>query len=345
MSLTSRPYGKTAAGEEVQEFTLRNAAGIEVRCINFGCRITHLFLPSADAPCDIVLGYDELAGYEQDHAGQGAFIGRYANRIKGAAFEVDGKTYSLTQNDGTNFLHGTFAKRVFAAEGIGDNSVSFVYTSPEGEDGFPGEVWVGVTYTLTDENELLMDYRAVSTADTHLNLTNHAYYNLAGHAAGTMDGQTLQLNASTFLEVDKELIPTGRILEVAGGAFDFTTEKPINRDIANDDPLLAIGGGYDNCYIVDKQQPGELALAAIARHPASGREMHIFTTQPAIQLYSSNFLNEPFPGKGGKKLAWRDAFCLETQHYPDAPHNPDFPSTLLRAGDKYHQLTITKFTW
>lgn len=337
-------YGTTKQGEPVHQFTLKNETGMEVRCINYGCRLTHLFAPGKNgAVADVLLGYDDLAAYERDTTFQGAFIGRYANRIEGAAFSIGGKAYTLPANEGKNYLHGSFHQRVFNAEIIGNNSVTFTYESPDGEDGFPGNLWVGVTYTLTDENELILDYRAVSDADTYVNFTNHGYFNLAGTGSGDVYGHKLWLGSTSFLENNAESCPTGRILPAAGGAFDFTTEKPIGQDMGLPDPQLVLGHGYDHCFVLDKQRAGTLTPAAIVREETGGRTLHLYTTQPGVQFYTGNYLNPDVPGKGGKPLAPHSGFCLETQHFPCSPSHPEFPSTLLPAKDKFHETTILKF--
>lgn len=337
---TKKEYGTTRNGQQVFQFTLANKNGVEVRCINYGCRLTHFFAPAPNGQtADILLGYDTLQGYEADTSSHGAFIGRYANRIEGAVFTLNGKQYPLLKNDGNNYLHGSLQHRVFGAEIIGDNSISFTYISPDGEDGFPGELWVGVIYTLTDQNELVMDYRATSTAPTHVNFTNHAYFNLAGEGTGSIENQLLCLNSNTFLETGPALCPTGNVFDVAGGVFDFTNEKAIGQDIAAEDPQLKIAGGYDHAFILDKQTGRELSLAAVARDPASGRTLRVFTTQPGMQLYTGNFLNGQ-PGKGGHPYNRRNGFCLETQHHPCTPSHPEFPPTLLEKGDKLHEITL-----
>lgn len=340
---TQTLYGTTKDGKEITQFTLKNKSGLEVRCINYGCRLTHLFVPSPTGEiADILLGYDTFAEYEADPSSQGSFVGRFANRIEDANFTIGEETYQLEKTSGDNFLHGNFSHCVFDAEVIGDNSISFTYTSPDGDQGFPGELWVGVTYTLTEDDELILDYRAVSQKATHVNFTNHSYFNMAGQGSGTVEDQTLWLNSTQFLEAKPNLCPTGRILEVEGGAFDFTTEKPIGRDINADDPQLKHGGGYDHCFILQQRQPGKLSPAAIATDPKSGRIMHLYTTQPSIQVYTANG-TQIAAGKNGVAYGPRSGFCLETQHYPNSPNQPDFPTTLLRAKDKYHQITMFCF--
>lgn len=344
MAITRTHYGTLPDGRQVSQFTLRNAAGVEVRCINYGCRLTHLFVPGRKGPVDILLGFDNLEGYMQDISYQGAFVGRYANRIKNAQFKLNGKTYSLTKKSGENYLHGSFSNALFGAETVGENSLSFAYASPDGEDGFPGEMYVCVVYTLTEQNEFVMNYRARCSADTHINLTNHAYFNLAGPASGDVLAQELQLFAPCFLEPDDTFCPTGRVLPVAGTPMDFTSSKPIGRDIAASYPPLQTTGGYDHCYILQKPTPAGLSLAATAREVASGRCLQVYTTQPAVQLYTGNALVGA-PGKGGAKLARHSGFCLETQHYPCSPLHPSFPSTRLEAGQNYEEVTALVLSW
>ena len=335
-------YGTLQGGTEVRAFTMQNKNGLRVRCISYGCRVTNIWVPNPGGqPVDVVLGFDNLAGYEADATFQGTLVGRYANRIRGAGFKLGDKWYGLIQNEGDNYLHGLLHQRVFEAEVIGENSIAFTYTSPEGEEGFPGEVWLGVTYTLTEDNELVMDFRGKSTADTHLNLTNHAYFNLAGE--GDVLGHALRLNSGEFLEADSQLLPTGQTLPVEDGPFDFRREKPVGRDIASQDAQLAPVGGYDHCFVLDKNGTG-IELAAELRHPQSGRALRVFTTQPAVQLYTSNMLDVPL-GKGGAALKKYAGLCLEAQHYPDSPNHPEFPSTLVMAGEKYRQATVLHFLW
>ena len=344
MSVTKSVFGTTGDGRQVEKFVLSSENGIEIHCTNYGCRITNVLLPDKKGnKTDIVLGFNTLEEYEKDTSFQGTFVGRYANRISGGKFTLNGVETQVAQNENGNFLHGSLHKAVFDVEVIGENSISFTYTSPDGEDGFPGEVWFGVIYTLTDQSELVMDYRAVATEDTVVNLTNHSYFNLAGEGTVDLSGQTLWLGSQEFLEAGENLCPTGRRLEVAGGAFDFREEKPILRDIGAFDPQIIIGKGYDHCFIIEKLRPAALAMAAIARHPASGRTLRVFTTQPGVQLYTGNYLDGTQLGKSGKPLGKRSGFCLETQHFPDSPNQPEFPSTLLEAGQKMHEITVWQF--
>lgn len=335
-----KEYGVTKNGEEVQQFILKNKNGVEIRCINLGCRLTHFFVPAPNGEiADILLGYDTLAEYESDICSHGSFIGRYANRIENAEFTLNDVTYHLTKNSGNNFLHGNFQKKVFNAEIIGENCVTFTYISPDGEEGFPGELWVSVTYTLTEQNELSMVYEANSTADTYVNFTNHSYFNLAGEGTGPIDNQLLWLNSHSFLETKEDICPSGRILDATGGAFDFFVEKPIGRDINNNDPQLLLAGGYDHAFILEKTGNTSLSFAAAAKDPVSGRAIRVYTTQPSLQFYSANFLNNNV-GKSGHIYNKRNGFCLETQHYPCSPNHPEFPSTLLEKGAKFRKLTV-----
>jgi aldose 1-epimerase len=337
-------FGATADGRGVDQFELRNRNGVAVHCIPYGCRITNILLPSASGHSDIVLGFDDMAGYESDKTSQGAFIGRYANRIARASVEIGGREYSLLQNDGVNYLHGNLQHRIFTVEEAGENFVAFKTVSRDGEDGFPGELRIGVTYSLGDDDRFTMEYSAAADAETHLNLTNHAYFDLAGGLDETIENHLLRIESGAFLETAEDLIPTGGIIDVTGTPFDFRRQKTIGRDIGADDINLKRGRGYDHCFILAQGKPGELTLAAEACSPGGERSMRVFTTQPAIQLYTGNFLDGTERGKG-RTFSRRAAFCLETQHYPDSPHHPEFPSTLLKPGEEYHETTVLEFSF
>lgn len=342
----SSDYGYTAKGERVFSFSLKNANGMEVRCINYGCRITHVLLPGAKKkPVDVVLGFDRLASYEADDTFQGTLVGRFAGRIAGARYEQGGKKILLTRSEGTSYEHGSMHRTVFEPEIVGENSVLFTADSRDKEDGFPGEVQVSVTYTLNDNNELSMDYRAVPKAATHINLTNHTYFNLGGPTSESVLNQALWLNSDAFLEIDDKMIPTGRILPVEGGAFDFRREKLIGRDRRAADPQLQLAGGYDHCFVLNKSLPDTLTMAAAVRDPASKRAMRVYTTQPAVVFYTANFLDGKTKGKGGRVMMPGGALCLETQHYPDTPNHPNFPTTLVMGREKYHHSTVYVFEW
>lgn len=333
-------YGFTKDGQEIFQFTLKNKNNVEVRCINLGCRLTNFFAPAPNGEVvDILLGFDSLADYEADKAGHGAFIGRYANRIENAQFTIGEVTYPLTKNSGNNFLHGSFQHKVFDAEIIGENAITFTYTSPDGEDGFPGELWVAVTYSLSDQNELIMTYQAISSADTYFNFTNHGYFNIAGEGTGSVEDQVVWINSKSFLEVNDTLCPTGRVLDSMGGAFDFYKEKIIGKDINNDDPQLKLAGGYDHAFVLEKDPAAKLSLAAAAKDPVSGRALRVYTTQPAVHFYTANSLNNK-NGKNGHSYGGRSGFCFETEHYPSSPTHPEFPSTFFEKGQKARFLTV-----
>jgi len=336
-------FGLTSEGFGVNMIELSNSNGLVVKCIPYGCCITNIMLPSPQGPADIVLGFDELSGYEADKTGQGAFIGRYANRIKDASVRIAGKDYALMKNEGESYLHGLLQHRLFTVAGSCEKFVKFETVSKDGEEGFPGELEITVTYSLGDDNRLTMDYFARTNADTHINLTNHAYFDLACGRDETIEKHLLRIASDAFLETSEDLIPTGKKIGVEGTPFDFREKKPIGRDIGADDINLKIGRGYDHCFVLNGK-PGELSLAAEAISPDGARSMKVFTTQPAIQLYTGNFLDGTITGKG-RRFNRRSAFCLETQHYPDTPHHPDFPSTLLKPGEEFHETTALEFSF
>ncbi|MDR1516288.1 MAG: galactose mutarotase [Synergistaceae bacterium] len=338
--MARRHFGVTADGHDVDQFELTNKNGAVVRCLSYGCRVTNILLPSPSGHSDIVLGFDTIEEYEADDTAQGAFIGRYAGRIKGAFVTIGGRGYRLLENDGGNYLHGSLQKRVFTAEAETAKSVTFKTVSRDGEDGFPGTLRITVKYTLDDDNRFTMEYFAETDADTHINLTNHAYFNLAG--AGTIENHLLRIESGSFLETAEDLTPTGRIIDVTGTPFDFRREKAIGRDIDADEINLKYGRGYDHCFLVTRGEPGEMPLAAEACSPDRKRTLKVFTTQPAIQLYTGNFLDGTAKGKG-RTFKRRAAFCLETQHCPDSPNHPHFPSTLLARGEKFYESTILEF--
>lgn len=341
----SKPFGVTKSGEKVNEYIISNPGGLEVHVLNYGCVIKNILVPTKKGPVDVVIGHDTLADYENDFNSQsstccGAFVGRYANRIENAVFSVGGRAYHLEANNGKNHLHGTFPRKIYEVKSFGD-TLLLEAESPDGEDGFPGNLKISVRYILTEDNTLRMDYRVSSDADTVLNLTNHTYFNLDGE--GDVLNQKLKLYASRYLEGNNETCPTGRILPVAGTPMDFTRAKPIGRDIQAEYSQLQMCGGYDHNFILDKE-PGMLALAAVARSEKTGITMETYTTQPGVQLYTSNSLqNDTRPGKTGGIYGRYQGFCLETQHYPCTPSHPEFPSVELRPGEEYHETTIYKF--
>ncbi|MDR1136736.1 MAG: galactose mutarotase [Synergistaceae bacterium] len=340
--MSRKYFGATADGRDIYQLELRNRNGVIVKCVNFGCRLTNILLPSVSGHSDIILGFDDLTGYEADNSSQGAFIGRYANRIKDAEVSVAGHRYALMKNDGNNYLHGKLQNHAFSVEKELENSVTFKAVSPAGEEGFPGELKITVKYFLDDDDKFTMEYFAGTDADTYINLTNHAYFDLSDGMDETIENHLLRIESGAILETGEDLIPTGRVIETAGTPFDFTRQKTIGRDISADDINLKTGRGYDHCFLLEPREDSEPALAAEACAPGGERSIRIFTTQPAIQLYTGNFLDGTLSGKG-RVFNRRAAFCLETQHYPDSPHHPEFPTTLLKPGEEFHETTVLQF--
>jgi aldose 1-epimerase len=339
-------FGKTPDGKEVDLFSLKNLHGLVARIMTYGGLITELHVPDKDGrTADVVLGFSDLASYLKGHPHFGCITGRVANRISNASFALDGKVYSLARNSGSNHIHGgskALDKRVWEAEATQTPrgpALVLRYSSPDGEEGYPGNLDLTVTYTLTDDDELRIDYEAVTDQATPVNLTNHSYFNLAGAGKGDVLGHEMMICAGRYTPTDKDLIPTGEISPVEGTALDFRKPTPIGARIA---AFAAAPGGYDHNYCLDSQD-GSLALAARVREPGSGRVMEVYTTQPAVQLYTGNHLNVP-AGKGGLAYKKYGGFCLETQHYPDAVNHPDFPSVILRPGETYRQSTVFKFS-
>jgi len=345
----SAAFGTTADGKAIEIFTLRNAKGVEARVMNYGGIIVSLKTPDrAGKLDDIVLGFDSLAPYLKGTPYFGAIIGRYGNRIGHARFALDGKTYELAKNDGPNHLHGGvrgFDKVVWAAEPFEratERGLVLKYTSPDGEEGYPGTVAATVTYTLNDANELAVDYAATTDKPTPVNLTQHSYFNLAGAGSGDILGHQLMIAASNVTPVDSTLIPTGLLAPVAGTPFDFRTPTAIGARINVADVQLKNGKGYDHNWVLDRKGAG-LELAAKVTEPTSGRTLEVRTTEPGLQFYSGNFLDGTIKGKGGRVYGHRSGFCLETQHYPDSPNQPSFPSTILRPGQEYRTHTVFAF--
>ncbi len=348
-NLSSADFGTTPEGETVRIHTLTNSAGLEVRVITYGGIIVSLRTPDRDGNFDdIVLGFDSLEGYLAKHPYFGTLVGRYANRISNGRFTLDGVEYKLARNNGDNHIHGGikgFDKVVWRDRPLeDDNGVGIVleYTSADGEEGYPGKLDVQVTYTLNGNNELVCDYRATTDRATPINLTQHSYFNLAGQGTGNVLRHILELNAAAFTPNDAELIPTGEIRPVEGTPFDFRTEMPIGARINSQDEQIQLGGGYDHNFVVNQTGEGP-SLAARVREPMSGRVMEVHTTEPGVQLYTGNFLDGTLTGKGGRVYQHRFGFCLETQHYPDSPNRPEFPSTILRPSETYESRTVFKF--
>ena len=349
--ITRAAFGN-ADGQPVETFTLRNAAGIEMRVISLGGIITHLKTPDrSGAMGDIVLGFDGIDGYLGQHPYFGAIIGRYGNRIGRARFTIDGTPYQLAANNGPNHLHGGmkgFDKVVWNAEpsvSADGQRVTFTRTSPDGEEGYPGALLVKVTYTLTDRNELAIDYEATTDKPTHVNLTHHSYFNLAGHNSGDILGHEMMIEADRYTPVDETLIPTGELASVANTPFDFRQPAAIGARI-NGRPegprhqQLTFGQGYDHNWVVNGS-----AFRRVARvhEPKTGRTLEVATTEPGLQFYSGNFLDGSITGKEGAVYGHRTGFCLETQHFPDSPNKPSFPTTLLKPGETYRSRTVYTF--
>ena len=343
-------FGKTADGTDVYLYTLTNKRGAEVSITTYGARVVTLKVPDRDGKIgDVVLGYDNLDGYLKDTAYFGAVPGRYANRIAHGKFVLDGKTYSLPLNDGPNSLHGGtqgFDKRVWSAKDVSTpaaEALELTYLSRDGEEGYPGNLTAHVTYTLTENNELRIEYSATTDKDTIVNLTNHSYFNLAGEGNGDILDEVLMINADNITPIDSTFIPTGEIQSVAGTPFDFRKPTPIGARINDDNEQLKFGRGYDHNFVLNRDDKKGLLLAARVYDKKSGRELEVWTTQPGVQFYSGNFLDGSIHGKGGVAYGHRFGFCLETQHYPDSPNHPNFPSTELKPGQRYHGVTVFKF--
>lgn len=350
VSITSEPWGSTADGTEVVRYTMANANGMRVSIITYGGIIQSLQVPDTEGrSANVVLGYDNLADYLARNPFFGATIGRYANRIANGSFTLDGTTYQLNRNDGPNTLHGGpqgFDKKVWRAFPFAERGRAGVvlrYRSVAGEMGFPGTLDVQVTYTLTRRNQLRMDYEASTDAPTVVNLTNHAYFNLEGEGTGSTYDHLLRIDASAYTPVDDELIPTGEIAPVAGTPFDFNTATPIGARIRDDDPQLAFARGYDHNWVLEESDGSTMRRAARAVDPDSGRVLVVSTTEPGLQFYSGNFLNGSIYGTSGQAYRQGDAFTLETQHFPDSPNQPSFPSTVLRPGEEFSSSTIYRF--
>jgi aldose 1-epimerase len=340
----------TANGKPIEIFTLRNANGIEMRVTNYGGIITSLRTPDRNGTmADIVLGFDSLDGYTGDPPPPyfGAIIGRYGNRIANGRFTLDGRTYTLAANNPPNALHGGlkgFDKVVWTAEPFEnetDRGVRLRYTSVAGEEGYPGTLEAVVSYTLTDANELIIEYNATTDRATPVNLTQHSYFNLAGAGSGTILEHVMLIAASSYTPVDSTLIPTGEIASVEGTPFDFRTPTAIGARIDANDVQLKNGSGYDHNFVLDRAGDG-LSLAARVTDPSSGRTLEVRTTEPGVQFYTGNFLDGTITGIGGV-YGHRAGFCVETQHFPDSPNEPGFPSTVLRPGEEYRSRTVFAF--
>jgi aldose 1-epimerase len=343
--VNSRRFGVTPSGEAVDLYTLTNSKGMEAAISTYGGVVVSLKVPDRNGTLgDVVLGFDNLEGYVKPGTYFGAIIGRYGNRIANGRFTLDGVAYTLAKNNGENSLHGGrqgFDKRLWTATHSTGQSVELTYLSKDGEEGFPGNLSTTVTYTLTDNNELRIDYSATTDKDTVVNLTNHSYFNLAGQGEGDVLGHRVTIRADRFTPVNKTLIPTGELRSVEGTPLDFRQPHTIGERIDSADEQLALGGGYDHNFVINRTASG-LELAATVSEPKTGRVLEVLTTEPGVQFYTANSLATT--GKGGKVYSRRSAFCLETEHYPDSPNQPDFPSVVLKPGGHYQTTTVYRFS-
>lgn len=342
-SVTQQKYGN-ADGKDITQYTLKNAAGVEVKIINYGGTITNVLVPDSSGNFgDVALGFDSMEGYlQKKNPFFGCITGRYANRIAKGKFSIDGKAYQLPVNDGANTLHGGisgFNRKFWDAEVLpGDSGVKFTYLSKDGEEGFPGNCAVEVKYALSQNNELKIEYKATTDKPTAVNITNHSYWNLSAGKDSTILGHEMFINADKFVGVNNELIPTSELPEVKGTAMDFTVPATVGTDIAK------VAGGYDHTYVLNKKNTAEPELAVAVRDPNSGRYMEVYTTEPGVQFYSGNFLDGSLTGKSGIKYVKHAGLALEAQHFPDSPNQPSFPNTILRPGETFSQTTIYKFS-
>ena len=352
--LQQTPFG-THDGRPVTLYTLTNSHGVEVRTMNYGGIIVSIRVPDRKGQlADIVLGHETLDGYVPNPPYFGAIVGRYANRIANGTFTLDGKAYTLPKNDGPNTLHGgvdrTFNKVVWDGEPLskekkGKTGVAFTYLSKDGEEGFPGNLKVKVTYTLSDDDQLVIDYEATTDKATPINLSQHSYFNLAGEGTSDILNHEVMINADRFTPVDKNLIPTGELRPVKGTPFDFTTSTRVGARIEDPYEQMVLGHGYDHNWIINRKSGDNgLVLAARVYEPTSGRVLEVSTTQPGVQFYTGNFLDGTITGKQGHVYKHRYGLCLETQHFPDSPNHPDFPTTILKPGETFRQKTVFKFS-
>jgi len=354
LSSEHKPFGKTNDGTAVEQYVLRNSHGVQATVITYGAVLQSLKVPDKHGQfADVVLGFDDVQGYQAGTAFFGATIGRFGNRLDKGSFELDGKRYQVPLNDGPNSLHGGpqgFDKHVWKAQPVKQDDsvgVTLSYLSKDGEMGFPGNLKVDVTYSLNDKNELHIDYKATTDKPTVLNLTNHSYFNLAGAGSGDVLKQVATLHASHYTPVNSTLIPTGELAPVAGTPMDFLKPTAIGQHIKDDHPQLKFAepkqGGFDFNWVLDAK--GDIGkLAADVRDPQSGRRLQLYTSEPGVQFYTGNFLDGTIKGKGGKPYAHWSAFTLETQHFPDGPNQPSLPSTRLDPGQTYTQNTVLKFS-
>lgn len=347
-NIQKETFGVLPDGKEVMKYTLANTEGMQVEIINYGGIITSLKVPDKNGEIrDVVLGFDDLKSYVEDNPYFGCIVGRYGNRIEKGQFQLNGKTYNLARNNIGNHLHGGLKgfDKVFweIEEYEGNDSTGLVlrYTSPDGEEGYPGTLDIVVRYILTRDNALVIEYVANTHEPTIVNLTNHTYFNLSGETS-ILDHE-LMIRADEFLPVDSTLIPTGEMRSVGGTPFDFREGKVVGDDIAEDNVQLTLGGGFDHCWVLAHSDRDEMELAARLSDPVSGIEMDVYTTEPGIQFYSGNFLDGTLNGKKGVIYHQRSGLCLETQHFPNSPNQPEFPSVTLKPGEEYHSKTKFRF--
>ncbi|MBL7856360.1 MAG: galactose mutarotase [Cyclobacteriaceae bacterium] len=348
MGIPKSLFGRTPSGQEVFRYTLSNSNGMAIDVINYGGIVVRLTVPDKHGVlADVVLGYDDLDSYLQSNPYFGALIGRYGNRIAHGKFNLDGITYSLPQNNGANNLHGGpngFDKVYWQIEPLEDlNALRLSYTSVDGEEGFPGNLQVEVLYTLMADNEWRIDYRAVTDKKTVVNLTQHSYFNLTGDAYQSIDQHKLHVHADYFIPVNDQHIPLSEFASVMHTPFDFRQPTSVGSRVHAQDQQLMNGNGYDHCWVL-RNETGELYLAASLYDPASGRLLEVYTTEPGIQVYSGNFLDGTSIGKGGIPYQKRHGICLETEHFPDSPNRPSFPSVVLEPGKVYSSTTVYKFS-
>ena len=347
MEITKELWGKTPQGREIFRYTLTNSKGAFVRLCDVGAGIVSIVVPDKDGKlADVVIGYNDPMDYFADGPCSGKIPGRYANRIANGRFTLDGKEYTLPINNGPNHLHGGpegFQNKVWDSRIEGD-AVEFMYFSEDGESGYPGNLKVVAHYEWDDDCALKLTMTAETDAPTVVNLTNHVYFNLNGEGNGNIEGHIMKLNASEWLPTDETLIPTGEVVPVAGTPMDFVTPKPIGRDLREKFQALEYGKGYDNCWLIDGAMPGQLQTAAELYAPESGRMVEVITTQPAVQVYTGNWLSGSPRGKCGRSYFDYDAVAIECQHCPDSPNKPDFPSTVLRPGEVYEEAIIWSFS-
>lgn len=341
-------FGQTDSGAQATLFTLKNKNGLIARITNYGAAITEMHVPDRHGKLgDVTLGFHSLEGYLRNDPFFGVIAGRYANRIAKGRFNLGGQSYALAVNNGPNHLHGGingFNTKIWEATPISERdseTLRLTYTSPNNEEGYPGELKVRLDYTLSDTNELQMNYQATTDHPTPINLTNHAYWNLQGDGSGPINDHELTINAKLYTPVDEALIPTGEIHSVDNTPLDFRSSRLVGERIKE---IGKAPSGYDHNYVLDKSEIGALETAAILRHEETGRQMEVLTTEPGIQLYTANFLDGSITGKTGKPYTYQTGLCLECQHFPDSPNQPHFPSTILHPGSTYSQTTVHRFS-